>query len=299
MEKNKDLGVYAIGNFDGVHLGHQEIIKQTENLALQLNIKKWGVINFNPHPSLYFNQKNSGYLITPEPFKTNMLKSLGVQEVISLNFSEISQLSYEDFFHNILINKLNVKGLITGRNFCFGRARQGNVATLTKLCQENNIVYKAIADYKVDGSVCSSSKIRECLGEGDVAGANKMLGYNFNIVAKVIHGNELARTFGFPTANMSIGEYVHLKFGVYAVLVEIDGVKHQAIANFGVRPSVHNNKVELLEVHVLDYSGNLYDKLLKVYFLDFIRAEKKFASLDELKNQISLDVSSVRQYFIA
>lgn len=290
--------VLAIGNFDGVHKAHKKILQKTKELAKELNLENnWGVMYFTPHPRIYL-KGHTNFLLTNQSQKFDLLKELRVPHIIEISFAEVYNLTAEHFFLDVLIKKYNIKGIVTGSNFNFGKDKVGNKNTLLDLSLKHNIKYVFVEEerYNIDVAY-SSSNIRKCISEGNIKLANDLLDQNFKIQSKVIHGKKLGRLLGFPTANLSIGDYVSPEFGVYVVYAYVDRKQYRAIANFGLRPTATNEKTELLEVNLLDFDGDLYDKIIEVEFLDFIRVEKKFNSLDELKEQMNIDKQTAVDYF--
>ena len=291
--------VLAIGNFDGVHKGHKKIISKTKALAKELNLSdNWGLMYFDPHPRIML--KNHGnFLLTTSQEKFKLLKSLEVPNIIEIPFNEVQQLTPEQFFFDVLLKKYNVKGIVTGANFSFGKGKSGNTQSITKMASEAGVKYECISEEKYSKDISySSTNIREFIEQGNIKLANDLLGHNFKITSTVIHGNKLGRTLGFPTANLCIDDYVSPKYGVYVVYVYADGKKYNAIASFGLRPTVQMKaRSEVLEVHLFDFDGDLYDKTIDVEFIEFVREELKFNSLDELKDQMNKDKAFTLDYF--
>ncbi|MFL1781379.1 Bifunctional riboflavin kinase/FAD synthetase [Candidatus Hepatincolaceae symbiont of Richtersius coronifer] len=306
-------GVFAIGNFDGVHKGHQKAIFEAKKLALLLQnleqqnqsqnlennkigkeLENYGAITFSPHPVAFFKKPQS-FFLTLEAQKIDLLYFYGAKKIILINFAEIYHLSAEEFFNKILVDKLKIKGLVSGANFTFGKNKEGSKKNLEELALSKGIKYSIVEEVKAEGdTICSSSLIRDNLSQGELQKAKKYLGHNFMVKGEVVHGTKLARTLGFPTANLLINEYVTLKYGVYGVAVIIGNTRYFGIANFGLRPTFHKDKIEVLEVHIFDYSGDLYGLHLEVEFLEFIRSEVKFTSIENLKKQIEVDIISVK-----
>lgn len=292
MLKN-NCSIFAIGNFDGIHKGHQELLKILKEVAVN---EPYGVITFEPHPVVFF-KKFSNYLITKTADKINLLKNYGVAETVVLPFNEIYQFTPQDFVEKILVNQLKVKTIVTGNNFTFGAKQLGNVALLTELAKKYNIQHIIVPFAKnPQGQVYSSSAVRKSISLGDCENVYKLLGRNYRVSGIVVEGNKLARILDFPTANIKLQDYISPKYGVYAVYAIIDEVKLEGIANFGIRPTLADHQ-EFLEVHIFNYNKNIYDKLIKVEFLKFIRNEMKFPSIDLLKQQIIKDVTTVKEYF--
>ncbi len=291
--------ILAIGNFDGVHKGHQEIIEQTKKLALDSGFaENWGVLFFSPHPVSFF-EKITNYLLTNDKQKRNLLTSYGVQKIFEIDFAEVYEHTPQEFLYNVLLKRLNVKGVVTGSNFAFGKGRSGNTEFLENFAIKNSLKYLKVQEKQhSNGQVYSSSFIRECVREGKMSLAAEFMGHNFVIQAEVIHGSKLARQLGFPTANLEISNYIQPKYGVYVVKTKVDGQIYESIASFGLRPTIDNKvKLPILEVHIFKFTKEIYGKKLEVEFIDFIREEKKFSGLDELKVQISDDIKQAKHYF--
>jgi riboflavin kinase/FMN adenylyltransferase len=291
--------VLAIGNFDGVHLGHKKIIQETAKLAKELNLQNnWGVMYFDPHPRVMLS-KHKNFLLTNSKEKFSLLKQLGVPNIIEQKFDDIYHLSPEEFFFNVLFQKYNIKGIVTGDNFNFGKGKSGNPQNIVRMATEVGIKYVCVLEEKYSDDISySSTNIRKFIQDGNIKLVNELLGHNFKISSTVIHGNKLGRTLGFPTANLCIDDYVSPKYGVYIVHTYIDGKKYNAIASFGLRPTVKmSDRKEVLEVHLFNFNEDLYGKIIDVEFLQFVRAELKFDSLDALKEQMELDKKITLDYF--
>lgn len=234
-----NCSIFAIGNFDGIHKGHQELLKVLKKVA---GNELYGVITFEPHPVVFFKEL-SNYLITKTADKINLLKNYGVNEIVVLPFNEIYQLTPEAFVENILVKKLQVKIIITGENFTFGAKQLGNTTLLTKLAQQYNIKHIIVPFAKSkQGQVYSSSAVRKSINLGDCEKVYKLLGRNYTVSGIVVEGNKLARILDFPTANIKLQDYVSPKYGVYAVYAMIDGVKYQGVANFGICPTLADHQ---------------------------------------------------------
>ncbi len=285
-------GVYAIGSFDGIHLGHKEILQETKKLANALGSFA-GVILFNPHPKEYMGYLSNAF-ITSNNQQINEIAKLGIDKILILPFAEVQCLNAQSFVEDILKNKLQIKGLVSGENFYFGSNKTGSVAYLKEVSPSISVEYTCVPNVLVNNKVCSSSIIRLLIQEGKVEDVTSYLGRNFIVESTVIHGNKRGRTLGFPTANLNINNYISLKYGVYAVNLYVDGITYTGIANFGMRPSIKEEKTELLEVNIFDFNENIYDKQVSVEFLYFIRAEQKFESLNALMQQIQQDVILVK-----
>ncbi|HCR85530.1 MAG TPA: hypothetical protein DIV86_02515 [Alphaproteobacteria bacterium] len=279
----------AAGNFDGVHKGHKEVIKTLLETAEKYGLTP-AIINFEPNPYEYFKQIKNNYRITHLSEKQKLFSKEGIKKLFIAKFDKnFSNISANEFLKKIISEKLNAKKLITGEDFVFGKNREGNSEYI-----KNN---KFDFDYQQvellhsqQKKKYSSTEIRELINKGEIKKANDMLGHEFFIIEKVISGNKNGRKLGFPTANLNIQKYIKPPYGVYRTETEVDGKTYNSISNFGVKPTINNNSEELLETHILNFSENIYGKIIAVKFYDFIRKEIKFNSLDELKKQITLDI---------
>jgi len=287
---NLNCHTFAIGNFDGVHLGHVHILNATKKLV---NNGDYGVITFNPHPMLALHNKNN-YFLSSNSLKFKLLLQYDVKYIVVIDFNLVKDLTPEEFFEKILVDKLKVNCLVSGENFSFGKNRAGKPDLLMALAKKFNITYKAIELLKDDNlQTYSSSNIRSFLINGDVESAHRMLNRYFEIDAIVIKGKQIARQLGYPTANMIIDSFALLKKGVYGVEIILNEKVYLGIANFGVKPTFAGENSNLLEVHIFNFNQEIYGVSLRVRFLSFLREEKKFNSIDELKNQINQDVQNV------
>lgn len=294
-ELNKNLNLsLALGFFDGVHLGHKKVIKSAVDFAKRNGIKS-AVVTFKEHPCCFFRGIRPKYILTREE-RLKHIEALGVDYVYLLDFnSKLCMLSAEDYLREVLVGNFSPKSISTGFNHYFGAKKSGNVTLLAEKQLEYGYKYFEIPPQKVFGKTISSTAIRELLSKGQIKNANEMLGYNFSITGEVVKGQQLGRTIGFRTANLIYpNELIDLPFGVYSTFVTIDGKKYQGVTNFGIRPTVSDSHKCTLETHILDFEKDIYGKYITVEFIKMIRAEKKFKSLDELKNQIIADVLSVK-----
>lgn len=290
LSENPNLSL-ALGYFDGVHLGHQAVIKNAVNYAKQ-NGGKSAVITFKDHPCCFFHGVCPKYILTRE-YREKFIADLGVDYLYELDFEKLAGLSAEEYLENILIKHFSPKSISTGFNHNFGHNKTGDVKFLEQESVKYNYKYFALPPQKYDGEVISSTKIRKLLSDGQIDTANKMLGRNFIIEGTVIKGRQIGRTIGFRTANILYPlELIDIPFGVYSVLVNYASQTYQGIANFGVRPTV-NGHGALLEVHILDFERDIYGEVLEVKFIKMLRTERKFDSLDSLKQQISRDIKSI------
>ena len=290
--KTKDKrSIILIGNFDGLHLGHQKLFTLAKKYKRKYSLKL-GVLTFDPMPKMFFNSKIKNFKISNQIQKMNLLSKLSVDFMILKKFNKkFSKTKSIDFIKNILVKKLNAKFIFVSNNFRFGNKREGDVRQLIRY--ENLYNYKIIKPKPlfIKKRIVSSSLIRNYLQKGKLNEANKLLDRNWSIQGNVQKGKQLGKKIGFPTANIDIGDSVLACPGVYAVKTKIEKSSKyiKGIANLGYRPTFEGKKI-LLEVHLFNFSGNLYNKELTVEFLKFIRKEKKFTNVDQLKKQIKNDL---------
>jgi riboflavin kinase / FMN adenylyltransferase len=304
----------ALGNFDGIHLGHCAVIQAlslprkatsalwAENQEAKLAVPSEAhcystVVSFSPHPYVFFSGQPKP-LLTLLPEKIQLLGALGVQQLVLLPFDEdLANLTPEAFVEQILVKQLNAQKISVGFNFCFGRARAGNAEDLKAIAARYNIPVMIVEPALMNDERISSSAVREALEVGDVARAKQLLGRLYSLTGTVIQGQQLGRTLGFPTANLKVSEEKFIpQRGVYQVQVESPAfVQPQlGVMNIGSRPTVDGTH-QTIEVHILDWSGDLYGHTVTVYLEQFLRPEQKFESLDALKTQIQLDCAIARQ----
>jgi riboflavin kinase/FMN adenylyltransferase len=284
--------IILIGNFDGLHLGHQKLFQLAQSYKKKYNLKI-GVVNFDPMPKMFFNKKLKNFRLSNIDQKIKLLSNLKVDFVITKKFDKkFSKTKALDFIIQILNKKLNSRFIFVSNNFRFGNKREGNVNLLKK--HEKSLNYKVIKPEPLikNKKIVSSSLIRNLLEKGFLAKANNFLNRNWTIQGIVKKGRQVGKKIGFPTCNIDIKDYVLAKPGVYAVKVlRKNSNKYlKGIANLGYRPTFNQKKI-LLEVHLFNFSGNLYNKLLSVEFLKFIRKEKKFKNVNQLRAQIKKDLN--------
>jgi len=287
----------AIGNFDGVHLGHQEVIKKLVKDSIKLN-RKSAILSFTPHPRQFFTKNYDDFSIIEESEKIKLFDKLNVDYYISLEFDySLASLSAEEFVKNILFNKLNVKNITVGYDFRFGKDRKGDLELLKKLSNKYNFSVSVINQVINEKNliVYSSSIIRNHINKGDFENVSMMLGRNWSISGKVVHGNKRAAKMNFPTANINPNNLIKPRKGVYAIKTKYLKKTYNGIANFGVRPTIDGDKL-LLETHLFDFNHDIYGKDLTVEFLTFIRDEKKFDNFEKLKEQIQKDIKLTKSY---
>lgn len=280
----------AIGNFDGVHKGHQALLRHAKALGGKL-----GVLVFEPHPQEFFKPDTPRFRLTPFRAKARLLEHAGVDLLFALHFdAAFASLSADEFIEKVLVQGLGVRHVIVGEDFCFGKGRKGNLALLQQRGKELGF---GVTTFELVGegeaSKISSTSIREALRDGKPEVAASLLGHPWTVEGRVETGDQRGRTIGFPTANVSLEGYLEPALGVYAVRVELAGKHYGGVANFGRRPTFDKKDV-LLEVHIFDYQGDAYGQPIVVSFISFLRPEMKFAGLDALKAQIAKDSEKAR-----
>lgn len=299
MDADARGAVVVIGNFDGVHKGHQALIRQAAKLAGDQNTKH-GVLMFEPHPAEFFHRTPEPMRLSPLNVKTHLLNDYKVDLTFVLSFDEgLAHLSAQEFVTQVLIDGMGVSHVIVGYDFRFGRDRQGDTDMLRDLLAAKNIgltVMDAVSGD--DGAVYSSTLIRQALKSGKPEVAAEMLGHPWYVEGPVIQGDQRGRTIGFPTANVAMEGYLNPSLGVYAIMVEIMtgpyAGTYPGVANVGKRPTFDKQDV-LLEAHLFDFEGDIYGQTLRVSFVNYIRSERKFDGLDALKAQIAADSDLARQ----
>lgn len=289
-------GVFALGNFDGVHMGHKAVVRSTLEKARGLDIPA-RVLTLEPHPRSLFKPHLAPFRLTPAKTKLRQLHALGVEDVIVLPFTlEFSELAARDFVENILLNTYGVEHVIAGFDFVFGHERSGNMKNLRSWLAPYNIGLTEVTPFRDSkGEVMSASRTREALQQGDLKTAEHILGRPWSMSGVVERGAQIGRNMGVPTANISLGEYLRPKFGVYAVNAGPIGTpfKHQGVANIGVRPTV-DGKTEMLEFHLFNYNNDIYEQEWEVELIDFIRPERAFPDMEALRQQIIEDIDSAK-----
>ncbi|MBC7148631.1 MAG: bifunctional riboflavin kinase/FAD synthetase [Rhizobium sp.] len=289
-------GVIAIGNFDGVHRGHQTVLNRALELAKSRGVPAL-VLTFEPHPRTVFNPDKPVFRLSPAPVRAQVLEAMGFHSVIEYPFDrEFASRSAEEFVRSILVDWLGATEVVTGFDFHFGKGREGGPAFLMEAGKRNGFGVTLVDAFRDEGAeVVSSSRIRRLLAEGNVSEAAGLLGYRFTVEAEVIKGQQLGRTLGYPTANMALAPEAELKPGIYAVrLRRADGSLHDGVASFGYRPTVTDNGAPLLETFVFDFSGDLYGEHCRVSFFGHLRDELKFTGLEPLVEQIRKDEQEAR-----
>jgi riboflavin kinase / FMN adenylyltransferase len=296
ISKNHKKSIILIGNFDGIHIGHQKLFKLANSYKkkFKLNI---GVLTFEPMPKMFFNKNFKNFRISNFNQKNIILKSLGVDFIVTKNFDKkFSKVKSDFFIKEILSKKLEAKYIFVSDNFKFGNKREGNVNQLIK--NEKIYGYKIVKPQPLTSGqkVISSTYIRSLLEEGNLNKTNKLLGRKWSIEGIVQKGRQEGKKIGFPTCNIDIKDYVIATPGVYAVKVKRRNSNKslKGIANLGYRPTFNQKKI-LLEVHIFNFSGNLYNKYLSIEFTKFIRKEKKFKNVNQLRKQIQNDLKVAKR----
>lgn len=286
--------VFALGFFDGVHLGHKALLKEARQTADKLGCKV-AVLTFDTHPDEVISGKRVG-LINARRDQKQLLLQNGADEVYYLHFDkQMMELPYERFLSDILLSQYQPCHVVCGYDFRFGKGGEGTAERLKEACAKKNIGVSIIDAVRLDGETVSSTKIRELLMQGSVEKANRLLGHAQFYTGTVEDGRKLGRTLGIPTANIRLEDGVLLpKLGVYSCRVSFDGKTCPAVCNIGSKPTVDGNCVSL-EAHLFDFDGDLYGKQISVSLCRFLRPEKKFDSLDELKQQIFRDEETARK----
>jgi riboflavin kinase/FMN adenylyltransferase len=288
----------AIGFFDGVHLGHQQIIRQTINDARQHRALAL-VLTFDQHPNTVVAPAKVPPLIYPLAQKLRTIESLGPEALLLIHFDKVfSQKSGEDFVRELAGSWNGIQSVCVGANFVFGHKRGGNVQLLTKLGSELNFSVHGLAAVALDGKAVSSTRIRDAIRNGELDLAGQMLGRAYSISGHVVEGDKLGHRLGFPTANLDVAGLTLPTKGVYSAHAIVRGNTHRAVLNIGTRPTVNSSSPQLrVEVHLLGFDGNLYGEEMEIVFGEKFRDEKKFASVDELKAQIARDVERAKALF--
>jgi riboflavin kinase/FMN adenylyltransferase len=280
--------VFAVGNFDGVHRGHQALIKAAAALADAQGGLPF-VLTFDPHPRVFFGRSPEPSELTPPDLKADAAMAAGARGVVTLTFdAALAGHSAREFVEDILCGRLGCRGIVVGQDFQFGRGREGSAETLALMGRDLGIAVSVVPPVVVGDEPVSSSRIRQALAAGDVATANRLLGRPWKVRAVVAHGDKRGRLLGYPTANLILGKDVPIRYGIYAVRATVGGVTHPAVASFGSRPTFDNGAPRL-EVHLFDFAGDLYGQTMDVEFIGYIRPELKFEGVEPLIRQMDED----------
>jgi riboflavin kinase/FMN adenylyltransferase len=281
----------TIGNFDGVHIGHQRLIARVRDLAAGRGLPSV-VVTFEPHPLRFFTGRKTPPFITLYEQRAELINALRIDHLLCLEFNQaMADMVPEEFVRRILVEGLNIRELVIGYDYAFGKGRVGNYGLLKELGQKWGFGVEQLEPVMVDQTIVSSTRIRDLVEAGDVWAAKPLLGRFYRVAGTVVHGqNRGGRLLGFPTANVHLIDELFPKTGVYCCWAELDGQIHPAVANIGFNPTF-GNEVLSVEVHILDLHEDLYGRKLKVHFVQRLRGERKFSGLEELKTQIGKDIT--------
>jgi riboflavin kinase/FMN adenylyltransferase len=288
-------GIVALGNFDGFHLGHQAVVGRAVARARAEKVPAL-VATFDPHPLRFFRPETPYFRLTSLAQRERLIRAAGAEALLVFNFdATFAAVTSTDFVTDWLVRRLGVAGVVTGTDFTFGKDRGGDIDQLRLLGRSNHFSVDAVPPVSDEEGVISSSRIREALRAGDCETATRLLTRPFAIEGVVEHGDKRGRTIGYPTANLSLANYLRPRFGIYAVRGRLpDGRVLNGAANLGIRPTFEPAR-ELLEPHFFDFSGDLYGRTIEVELVSFIRPEAKFDSLDALKRQMDRDCAEARR----
>jgi riboflavin kinase / FMN adenylyltransferase len=287
-------GAVAIGNFDGVHLGHQALLRHATDWA-RGHRRPTLLLTFDPHPRAFFRPDEPMFPLTNSALKARRVAASGIEAMVSWPFDgALAALSAAAFCELLLTEALGAAHVVTGEDFRFGNKRGGDVAALAQQGVTLGFSTSAVAPVMGDGAPVSSTRIRELIAAGDIAGANALLGWEWSLMATVQHGDKRGRALGYPTANLHLAPTVRLAHGIYAVRATVDGVSHAAVASHGRRPTFDGGAPKL-EVHVFDFAGDLYGREMEVTFVGYIRPELRFEGIEPLIRQMDQDSAQARR----
>lgn len=286
----------TIGNFDGVHLGHQVLLADLIRLARQDNTRSV-LLSFSPNPKVFFSGEKGFYLSTPGE-KTALLSRLGIDDVLIIAFErKLANMAATDFMAE-LTRRINLKGLVVGEDFVFGHNRQGTTEVLAEFCEKQGIPFVVFPELMMDGEPVSSTRIRRALNDGKVDEARRLLGRPYAMCAKVISGEQIGKSIGVPTANLELDPDKFLpKSGVYATIAHLREKDYPAVTNVGVRPTFSEQEIISVETLILDFNDDIYGEELRVEFIQCLRPEQKFDSVQALTQQIEKDKLITRRIF--
>nr|WP_243473864.1 bifunctional riboflavin kinase/FAD synthetase [Winogradskyella sp. MH6] len=293
----KSEKILTIGTFDGVHIGHQKILKRVVALAQEEDLVPT-VLTLFPHPRMVLQKDNSIKLLNTIDERIQLLKNLGIEEVIVKEFTkEFANLSAKDYVEHILVDELNTKQIVIGYDHHFGKNRSANIDDLKVFAEAFNFKVEEITAQEIEDVTVSSTKIRNALNNGHIEVANSYLGYNYFISGDVVKGKGIGRTLDYPTANIDIKESYKLipRDGVYVVKSEIEGLTIYGMMNIGTNPTV-DGKTRSIEVHFFDFDKDIYGETLRIEFLHWLRSEQKFKNLEALKKQLSKDMTDALEH---
>ncbi len=290
--------IVTIGTFDGVHMGHKAIFEDMVKSAKAIG-GETVVITFYPHPRQVLNIDSSSLrFITTQEEKLKLFEESGIDNVVVVNFTkEFSRISSESFIRDYIIENINPVKIVIGYDHHFGKNRMGDFNLLHDMKSKHHFELQRIKAQDVENIAVSSTKIRHALKQGDVAHANALLGYQYSYLGKVVSGNKIGREIGYRTANLDVKKEYRLieTPGVYATYVDYEGTSYKSMTYIGKKPTVNNDDVENIEVHIFDFDQDLYDKDIKIRFVSRIRAEQKFDDLEALKKQLEIDEKKIRE----
>ncbi len=288
--------VLTIGNFDGVHLGHQALLQQMQQpeFAGLPHI----VVTFDPHPAeILYPERKTQRLFSLQDQQQELAKR-GITHWVCIRFDKtMSQMQAQDFFENYLRKSFHPKAIVVGYDFSFGKSRAGTQQVLQDLCDKNKISLQVVPEFNLDGQIISTTLIKELLSQQKLAQAAQMLGRNYSFAGEVQQGLGIGEKLGAATANLMLQQKLAVPNGVYITRTDFSGQVYQSISNLGYSPTIVQKPVLRLETHLFDFQGELPGKRIKVEFLQYLRAEKKFADIEELKNQIHTDLDEAKRYF--
>jgi riboflavin kinase/FMN adenylyltransferase len=288
----------AIGNFDGVHKGHQALIARAREAARDLGARTAALV-FEPHPREFLQPARPLFRLTPLPQKLKLLETYGVDLTYVIAFEqELATMSAETFVERVLVAGLGVGHVVIGHNFLFGRSRTGNAGQMTDLGRTFGFGVSVVPPVGDGGEIYSSSAVRAELAQGDITGAAEMLGHRWKVEGVVQGGARRGTGLGYPTANIALGKGATLAHGIYAVHVGVDGARHQGAAYLGTRPTFDDGS-PVLEVFLFDFDGDLYGRTIEVEFVEFLRGDRKFDGPDALKAQMDVDCARAREILAA
>ena len=298
LPDNARKATIAIGNFDGVHPGHRAVINEAGLIARNEGLP-WAVLTFEPHPRQLFSPNQDPFRLTPFRAKAEEIEAMGVDLLIVQRFDNpFSQIKAEEFVMKAVVQGLDAHHVVSGYDFVFGHNRGGHCDLLLSMGEKEGFGFTAVSALSDNsGEIYSSTRIRDRLKDADPKGAAKILGREFELSGRVVHGNHLGRELNYPTANIHLRSYIRPANGIYAVRVLVEGYGNKnwidGAANIGIRPTIGGNEI-IFEVFLIDFDADLYGKYLRVRLVDYLRKEKKFDGLDALKAQIALDTEKAR-----
>lgn len=287
----------TIGNFDGMHLGHLAMLNALNTVAQQNHLPTV-VLTFEPHPREYFTPETAPARLSSLHEKLEQFEKIGIDQVWVLPFNfELANMPAKTFIQALLVEQLNVKHILVGDDFCFGHQRQGNITSLRKAGEKYGFQVESLATVEESGQRISSTLVRQALQQGNMALAQTLLGRPYSISGKVVHGDKVGRTLGYPTANLHLQHIPPPLSGIFCV--EVSGLDkiYQGVASLGIRPTLHSTSAFVLEVYILDFDEMIYHRHIRIDFLNKLRDEMKFTNLESLKTQIADDVEKTKSFF--